>query len=86
MLGYIAIVNVNFLKNLIFSFQARRGLQRQNCSWQNSTQANTARSLTPCSVSHFWIFEKFNCRLCAVLANFGFSEIFLSCEISTYGS
>ena len=44
MLGYIAIVHVYFLKNLIFSFKARRGLQRQNCSRQNSAQANTARS------------------------------------------
>ena len=35
MLGYIAIVHVYFLKILVFSFKARRGLQRQNCSWQN---------------------------------------------------
>ena len=61
MLGYIATVHVYFLKNLIFSFKARRGLQRQNCSWQNSAQANTARSPTPRSVSHFWIFGKLNC-------------------------
>ena len=33
--------------------------------------------------TEFWIFGKFNRQLRAVLANFGFSEIF---EISPYGS
>ena len=45
----------------IFPLKARRGLQIQNCSRQNSAQANTVQS-------HFWIFGKFNCRLRAVLA------------------
>ena len=59
-----------FLIFLVFSFKARRGLQRQKFS----AQANTARSPTPHSVSHFWIFRKFNCQLRAQLANFGFSK------------
>ena len=45
-----------------FPLKARRGLQRQNCSGQNSAQANTALSLTPYSVNHFWTFGKFNFR------------------------
>ena len=35
---------------------------------QNFEHANTAGSPTPRSVSHFWIFGKFNCRLRVVLA------------------
>ena len=57
-----------------FPLKARRGLQIQKFSRQNSAQGNTALSLTPCSVSHFWIFGNFNCLLCAVLVTFGFSE------------
>ena len=59
MLGFVAKVHIHLLKHLIFSFKARRGLQRKNRSRQNSAQANTARS---------WLH--------AVLANFGFSQIF----------
>ena len=59
MLGYVAKVNLYLLKHLIFSFMARRCLQRKNCSW--SAQANTAQSPTPRSVRHFWICGKFNC-------------------------
>ena len=40
--------------------KARRGLQRQNCCWQNSPQCQPARSSTPRSVSHFCIFRNFN--------------------------
>ena len=95
MLGNDAMVHINFCFFIVFSLKARRGLQRQNCSLQNSAQASTAWSPTPRSVSHFWIFGKFNCRLCAVLAcaesvsdstvlaNFVFSKKF---EISSYGS
>ena len=54
--------------------QGKERLQGQNCSSHNSSQANTARSPTLCSVSHYWIFRKFNCLLLAVLANFGFSK------------
>ena len=58
----------------LFAFKARRGLQRQNSCLQNSAQCkslldkkkfnsltprNTARSLTPGSVSQFWILENF---------------------------
>ena len=75
MLVYAEIVHIYFFKNVIFSFKARRGLQRQNSCLQNSAQCkslldikkfnsltprNTARSLTPGSVSQFWIFKRFS--------------------------
>ena len=84
MLVYAEIVHIYFFINVIFSFKARRGLQRQNSCLQNSAQCkslldikkfnsltprNTARSLTP-----------------AVLVNFGFSKDFRKYfEKSTYG-
>ena len=61
MLGYVATVHLYFKKNLVFSFMASRGLQRQNCSRQNSAQAITARSPTLRGV-----------RLYAVLDTLGF--------------
>ena len=53
-----------FKKKLIFSLKARRGLQRPNCSWQNSAQSWTLRSITLCGVTST---VNFNCWLCAVL-------------------
>ena len=41
MLGYVAIVHIYFIKKLIFSIKARRGLERQNCSRKNSAQCDT---------------------------------------------
>ena len=79
MLSYVAKVHQYLIKHLIFSFKARRGLQKQNCSRQTPrrlTLRDTARSLTPRSVRLFWICSKFICQLCTVLANFRFSEIF----------
>ena len=89
MLGYVAKVHQYLIKHLIFSFKARRGLQKQNCSRQTPrrlTLRDTARSLTPRSVRLFWICGKFNCQLCAVLANFRFFGNFrIFFEISQYG-
>ena len=73
MLGYVAIVHGYLLKMVVSSFNARRGLQRQNCSRKNSAQANTEQSQTPRSVSHFLIFGKLNCHLRAELACAEFS-------------
>ena len=88
MLGYVAKVHQYLIKHLIFSFKARRGLQKQNCSRQSPrrlTLRDTARSLTPRSVRLFWICGKFNCQLCAVLGNFrffgNFSNFFLNITI-----
>ena len=53
MMGYFEIY-------LVFSLGKERP--------EKSKQANTALSPTPRSVSPFWIFGKFNCRLRAVLA------------------
>ena len=50
-LDYVEIVNIH-LKN-IFTIKARRGLQRQNWSRQNSAQCDTARS-----IRHLWIRGK----------------------------
>ena len=52
MLVNVEIVNMYFLYlNLIFSFKARRGLQRQNVCCQNSAQCQPAQRRTPRSVS-----------------------------------
>ena len=59
MLGYVQIVALIFLF-FLFSMIARGGLQRQNCSWQNSAQATvTLRGVR---------------RLCAVFYTFGSVE------------
>ena len=74
MLVLVCIVHLWIRFCFTFPLKARRGLQRQNGSRQNSAQANTAWSPTPHSVSHYWIFVKFNCRLRAVLVTLGFWE------------
>ena len=40
MLGYAAIIHILYVDEFffVFSFKARRGLQRKNCSRQNSAQ------------------------------------------------
>ena len=43
--GLCCISTYIFLKKLIFSIKARIGLQRQNCSWQNSAQCDTLLEL-----------------------------------------
>ena len=50
MLGYVAKVHIYLLKHLIFSFKARRGLQKQNFSWQNTARSPTLRSVCLCGV------------------------------------
>ena len=72
MLGYVAIVHIYFFLNLIFSFKARRGLQRQNFSLQNSAQCDTAQSPTWRSITLR------RGRLRAVLDIFEFSDIWIS--------
>ena len=44
MLGHVAIIHTYFWDFLVFSFKARKSLQRQNCFRQNFAQANTAWS------------------------------------------
>ena len=76
MLVLVCIVHLWIRFCFTFPLKARRGLNRQNCSLQNSAQDNTVQSRTPRSVSHFWIFGKLNCRLRAVLANLDSQKIF----------
>ena len=87
MLGYVQINNLDFFY-LIFSIKARRGLQRKNWCRQNSAQCQPARSLTPsslaCTESDSTQCQPAQSRICAVLANFGFLQIFL--QINIWGS
>ena len=72
MLGYVAIVHKKFKFFLIFSLKASIGLQRQNCSRQNSVQCHTAQSPTWRSITLR------RGRLHAVLDIFEFSDIWIS--------
>ena len=65
MLVLVCIVQLWIRFCFTFPLNARRGLNRQNCPWQNSAQCLSLLDLqkikmsTPRSVSQFWIFNFF---------------------------
>ena len=59
MLGYVAIVHIYFSFYLVFSFKARRGLQRQNFCRPNSAESLISRISPPKRIfqqNHFSLF------------------------------
>ena len=51
MLGYVAIVHIKFKKMFYILIEGKKGLQRKNCSRQNSMKCDTAPSQTLRSIT-----------------------------------